>query len=73
MEHLYIAFITTIIFFICKQILNRRTTIPDFNKQLIRDCVLLFIIVSASSYGIKYYNMSEEVVKTEIFTSMPGF
>jgi uncharacterized membrane protein YjjP (DUF1212 family) len=74
MEHVYIAFITAIVFFIFKQILNRKSGDKDFNKQLLRDCVLIFVIVYASSYGIEYYMASEkEATKAEIFTSLPGF
>jgi|MDTB01.2.fsa_nt_gb uncharacterized membrane protein YjjP (DUF1212 family) len=73
MEHLYIAFITSISFFIMKQLLNRKSLDKDFNKQLLRDCVLLFAIVYITSYGIEYYTTYDKEVKTEIFTGLPGF
>jgi putative effector of murein hydrolase len=73
MEHVYIAFITAVVFFICKQLLNRKSNVKDFNKQLLRDCLLIFIIVYATSYYSNYYMKTEMENNAEIFTSLPGF
>ena len=46
--------------------------IEGFNKQLFRDCVLIFIIIMIILHSIDYYKTTD-VIKTDIFTSEPPF
>lgn len=66
-----IAFLVSLIFFIVKHIFNRNNEDINFNKYLIRDTSLIFLIVICVLNLNNLYK--EDCETTEIFTGRPCF
>lgn len=70
-EYLYLSFLVSVIFFILKQFMYRKTPIPDQNKLFFQESFYLFVILLVAFYVKDYVQLRE--TKTEIFTGDPSF
>lgn len=70
-EYLYLSFLVSVIFFILKQFMYRKTPIPDQNKLFFQESFYLFVILLIAFYVKDYVQLRE--TKTEIFTGDPSF
>lgn len=72
LNHLYLSFIISILFFIVKQLMYKSTPIKNQNKVFFKESFYLFILIVLVLYlHEKYATIVEH--KTEIFTGQPSF
>lgn len=74
-SQVFFAFFVAIGFFIVKHLLRRiynQEKEEDFNKKVIKDSVLIFVIVYLSFIIRENYFLVDSI-KTQVFTSEPNF
>ena len=74
-SQLFFSFFVSISYFIIKQLMRRiykQEKDNEFDKKLVKDSVLIFVIVYLSFIIRENYFLSE-IAKTQVFTSEPNF
>ena len=71
-EHIYIALLSGIIFFIFKLLMNKKNKESASEKDIMRDSVYVTIIVGLILFTKDtYFNKAN--IKTQVFTNEPAF